>query len=657
MVAGYHAFMFLFLALACSADADRDGHPADVDCDDRAVDVHPGAGDATCDGIDDDCDGRVDEDAGVGRVWYADSDGDGFGDFQGYQVGCVQPPDFVEDFRDCDDSDGAVHPGVLDDACDGVDDDCDRDFDEDAASAVAFYRDDDGDGYGDPFDVVLGCDTPNGASVLGTDCDDDHADAHPGGDELCDDAIDGDCDGVTDEACGGPVEVDFTQGTRLLGGGADNVLFSSPIIFMSLTAGGDTDGDGLDELAVGAPGAYRDGLYYLGRVYVIENPVGPSTFEDAGDVIQGMVEGARAGSAVAFVDDADGDGDDEIAVGAPELVDGRGGVYLFHGGADLNRTTEEADAFFPGVDADGRAGASLANAGNLLGEPGALAIGAPEFEDDVGRIYVLDANADAAEGLDGAAAVIEGQVHDLCAGEALANAGDVDGDGIDDLLVGGGGYCDYADVDGRAWLLRGPLAGWNDIAYADARFDGEAGYGRAGGAVAGPGDVDGDGLADVFVAAPAIEFGGFNDGVVYGITGHPEGEVELAEAPIALLPADDIGPIGEVLASAGDVDGDSRADLLVSAPWSGPQSSNWSVTGGAFLATGIGPGRWELPHSGSYLQGVHGEGMYGGALAGGADLDGDGVSEIALGGIGPLEFELDDPYLGAVAILSTEGWF
>ena len=181
---------------ACVQPLDRvaDG----TDCDDADATVNPAA-DEVCDGIDNDCDGAVDEDDALDPLtWYADGDGDGYGDMNDSELACVAPPGYVGDRSDCDDTDAAVNP-VADEVCDGIDNDCDGDVDEDdAVDAGTWYTDGDGDGYGDPATGVTACAGPAGTVEDGWDCDDTDASVNPGADEECD-GIDNDCDGETDE--------------------------------------------------------------------------------------------------------------------------------------------------------------------------------------------------------------------------------------------------------------------------------------------------------------------------------------------------------------------------------------------------------------------------------------------------------------------------
>ena len=183
-------------ATACSQPS---GTVADAsDCDDSDAAINP-AGTESCNGVDDDCDGTVDEDsASDALTWYADDDGDSFGDLGSTTVACSQPSGFVTDATDCDDSDSAVNPDTSE-TCNGVDDDCDGTVDEDSASdAHSWYADNDSDGFGDPGLTVVTCAEPSGHVADSSDCDDTDATINPDATELCD-GVDNDCDGTVDE--------------------------------------------------------------------------------------------------------------------------------------------------------------------------------------------------------------------------------------------------------------------------------------------------------------------------------------------------------------------------------------------------------------------------------------------------------------------------
>jgi len=167
--------------------------------------VYPGAVEV-CDGIDNDCDGDVDIDAAAPPTWYADSDGDTWGDPTAPALGCEPPDGHVADLTDCDDTDAAVHPGA-EEVCDGIDNDCDGLADIGAVDAPTWYEDADSDGYGDPTSVVQACEQPDGYVDNPADCADDDPFTYPGAPERCN-GFDDDCNGETDYDAAGEVDAD-----------------------------------------------------------------------------------------------------------------------------------------------------------------------------------------------------------------------------------------------------------------------------------------------------------------------------------------------------------------------------------------------------------------------------------------------------------------
>ena len=180
-------------------DLDGDGFTQlDGDCDDFDEAVHPEA-EEICDGVDNNCDGAIDEGAIDAGTWYIDYDGDGYGGPSDYdEVSCTQPEGYIADGSDCDDGDPTINPGA-DEVCDGVDNNCDEIVDEDAVGGdVTWYADSDGDGYGTADYTLEQCTQPEGYVLEAGDCDDQEAAINPGAVEVCNE-LDDNCNDAIDE--------------------------------------------------------------------------------------------------------------------------------------------------------------------------------------------------------------------------------------------------------------------------------------------------------------------------------------------------------------------------------------------------------------------------------------------------------------------------
>ena len=207
-------------------DLDGDGYAACDDCDDGDITINPD-GTEVCDGADNNCDGVIDDDAIDQSTWYADADGDGFGDRFDSVEDCYEPSGYTDNPADCDD-DPITGPDVNpdeDEVCNGIDDNCDGVVDTDAIDQSTYYADSDEDGYGDAASTLEACEEPEGYTTDSDDCDDSDgalnlddldgdgfstcdddcddsvltgAASNPDEDEVCDD-LDNDCDDSVDE--------------------------------------------------------------------------------------------------------------------------------------------------------------------------------------------------------------------------------------------------------------------------------------------------------------------------------------------------------------------------------------------------------------------------------------------------------------------------
>lgn len=176
------------------------GRVADsTDCDDSNPAIHPGA-DELCNGLDNNCNGTIGDNAVDAPTWYGDADGDGYGTPFVSLTQCDQPTGYVASFLDCNDNNAAMNPGEAE-VCDGLDNDCNGTVDVNAVDVPTWYLDSDLDGYGENSITLTGCAQPNGFAAAGGDCDDGNEFVNPGVAETCGNFTDDNCDGNTDEGC------------------------------------------------------------------------------------------------------------------------------------------------------------------------------------------------------------------------------------------------------------------------------------------------------------------------------------------------------------------------------------------------------------------------------------------------------------------------
>ncbi len=164
------------------------------DCNDLNALINPTVLDF-CDAIDNNCDGMIDEDATF-LIYYADNDGDGYGNPEVDTSNCFVPVGFISDNTDCNDEIFSIHPTAIE-ICNSLDDDCDAIIDEDLIFNI-YYADADSDGYGNSFVDSISCNMPVGYIDNNTDCNDADEGIYPDAIDICN-SIDDNCNIFIDE--------------------------------------------------------------------------------------------------------------------------------------------------------------------------------------------------------------------------------------------------------------------------------------------------------------------------------------------------------------------------------------------------------------------------------------------------------------------------
>ena len=625
--------MILWLLAAClvtdeelfeALDRDRDGVLPEVaggrDCDNADGAVNPDAVEICGDGIDNDCDGVVDDDGEGAVLWYFDGDRDGYGADGAWTVSaCSQPVGYAAVIGDCADDDPGRRPGVVD-GCDEVDNDCDGEVDEDAEFEVyypdedgdgagawdggqslcarppgwwttgtdcddsdpavqrkAWYADVDEDGWGDPAFPSNECERPAGYVAVAEDCDDRNNRVNPGMVEICENGVDDDCDG-------------FSLGCGLLRDAgpdasiADGVdpAFNGRLIDINLDGAVDLVLQQEDGLAVHMGGLLQNRTFPV-TVGGVEH-VSAGRYADSGEslILAGGAggpfwsEGQIAGIAVPSDDGlalsspaAWGLFDDAVVVGA--LF---GGVHLL-GGRPMVATSATGLSAFPATPE--RRFVTLADATwSVVGHSDTIGLEAEVIDSDSDGVDDILVSSPATDGVqlpEGPGALFF--FSDLESLSGVLGSGDADAAIVEAEPIGFGIRIVIGDVDEdghedivatTSGLFEGAIGGVVDVFRGPVRRDGvrEDAFASVGDGVSltpGPGQaqvVDVDGEALVAIGAP------LRGGVA------PTGAVHLFavnagewtdEDALGLLAPSTFDSVG-VVTLVQDLDKDGQADIL-----------------------------------------------------------------------------------------------
>jgi hypothetical protein len=608
-------------------DQDGDGFVSADDCDDTEAAAHPGA-DERCDGIDNDCDGQIDEDDAIDQsIFFSDLDGDGYGTADSPITACSQPENTVGDDTDCDDTNIGVHPGAIEVWYDGIDSDCAGDVDDDR----------DGDGFAGGPD--------------GSDCDDEEPLAYPLAEEVCGDGIDNNCDGSLGE-CGLSGEIMAIEAhARLLGAG-DDTFAGASVSFL-----GDITEDTIPDMLIGSPRLDTDLGANVGGAIVVGGSVSGIIDLTEQHGIYGVETGWMAGTGVKSAGDLNLDGTEDLLI----IVPGDGGAELE--GIDTGDATSAPRAgavhFFGGpVTSDTNLNTSIHMFRGFHTDHGIGAVTVLGDQDGDGRNEVAFGLSNDDHRGDGAGAVIvvnspwsgdtspdegfrlSGSGPGEAAGSSLASPGDLNGDGLDDLLVGApmaesappGSPHDETDpvrVDaGAVYVLYGPIRRDMFLDDADAIYVGENDSDHAGSTLAATGDLNDDGIADIMIGAPGWDRESPDTGTAYIVYGPAARGGSLGGAHVKLRGVEGYGRAGFALSGAGDTDGDGHREVLI-----GADRAN-SGAGIVYLLQGHITGTHDVDNGIAHFVGSTVGDAFGTAIAGGKDMNGDGLDDILIGAPG-----------------------
>ncbi|RME53104.1 MAG: hypothetical protein D6795_05865, partial [Deltaproteobacteria bacterium] len=406
---------------------------------------------------------------------------------------------------------------------------------------------------------------------------------------------------------------------------------------------GDFNGDSFDDFVIGAPSAGASD----GKVYLVLGrrswPSGEILLEQDADAVYAGTNGEGAGLAVARLGDVTGDHLEDFAVGAPLHNAATGRVHLFFGRTTGVPSQLTPDVTLAGESAGSLAGSAVAGIGDVNNDNIAdFIVGAPGFEPNfsqpkAGKAYMFLGRA-SWDGITSLSANATGSFRGTAAGDevgfSVAGAGDVNGDGLDDFLVGApfsGGPSDTGSV----YLFLGKTAGWlrdrlidddADVLYTGSGTNDLAGYALGGGT-----DINQDGFDDFLVSMPQADLQGGTSGtgkvfVIYGrstlgtvgntplptVIGLPS---SIGQAAGLSYVGEDVDTFtGSAVAMPGDVNGDLFPDLLVGAA---DFTNGAAKQGKAYLLFGVGPGTSPCRASGVSCS----------ECVSGRDTDGDGVCD------------------------------
>ncbi len=381
---------------------------------------------------------------------------------------------------------------------------------------------------------------------------------------------------------------------------------------VSVSGAGDVNGDGYSDVIVGAPGYNNDnGMIFVYNGGPLGLPLSPDWTAEPIPLVQ------YVGGSVSTAGDLNGDGYSDLIVGA------RNNAFVYHGSpsgpstaSDWAKEGEQANAYF---------GCSVSTAGDVNGDGYSdVVIGAYGYDNGQngeGRAYVYHGSSLLPSGSPNW--TVESNQADASLGVSVSSAGDVNGDGYSDVIVGASGYDDGQMDEGAAFVYNGSPSGLSGSPSWTAAETDQA-FAWFGGSVSTAGDVNGDGYSDVIVGARGYDNAGANRGVAFVYQGSPGG---LSSSSDWTAQSDQAGSeFGISVAGAGDVNGDGYSDVIVGAHL---YDKGESDEGAVFVYNGSSSGLDSLTNW--TAESNQADSRFGASVAGAGDVNGDGYSDVIVG--------------------------
>ncbi|MCE7060500.1 FG-GAP-like repeat-containing protein [Dyadobacter sp. CY343] len=391
----------------------------------------------------------------------------------------------------------------------------------------------------------------------------------------------------------------------------------------SVANAGDVNGDGFEDILVGAP-FYDNGQVDEGVVFLYHGS--PDGVLDNQIVVSyGNQSNAFFGHSVSTAGDINGDGYDDIVIGAPGFTEGQnleGGVFVYFG----SQTGIDENSVFI-IESDqvlARLGKSVSAAGDVNGDGFAdIVLGAYLYDngqDDEGVAFV---HYGSKNGIDiSQATMLESNQSNSQFGVSVAGAGDINGDGFGDVMVGAYLYDNGQVNEGAAFIFHGSSTGMVSMPAKILEVNQQ--NAKMGISVSSAGDVNGDGFFDVIVGVPHYANGQLDEGLATVFYGSTSGKFE--DPPLKLELNYAAARLGWSVSTAGDINGDGYGDVLVGAPY---YSKNQVTKGSAFVFHGSPTGLKAIPVES--LEVLEQGAQMGYSVSKGGDVNGDGYSDVIIG--------------------------